>query len=451
MFDHVVNNKSPCDDQTVTWASYHANQDKSTPTRCINALLPLFRDDSKSIAIIRHSMDVVNKATEFLNPGQIPCITLDQPLYTLAKQIKWRFPQDYGENKFIIMMGALHTEMSFLKCLGDWLKNSGLTVVLAEADIASQGVTDSMINASHVTRTRHAHQVTSSSLFLLLQEAFQSRRTTELTIEYDKWIYSRCQESPMFCYWYITLLYIVIRSLREGNFQLYVTALSKLAIWYFSLDHIHYARWLPLHISDMVALKSRNPGAYAEFDAGTFVVHKTERTFSGIGTDQAHEQNNLIVKGDGGAIGLTENPAALHRWMVVGSEIARLLTEFEKNEIDRRSALELRHHERTEGAQKKFIGEVKKLTEIIRSCGNPFLEESKELLVLDSRNIVDSETARLVSEIEKIGQKQYDDFVEKRVMNGGEAFFSPIRKNKFVLFGSSTEREGKNAKVENVF
>ena len=27
--------------------------------------------------------------------------------------------------------------------------------------------------------------------------------------------------------------------------------------------------------------------------------------------DQAHEQNNLIVKGSDGAVGLTENPAAL--------------------------------------------------------------------------------------------------------------------------------------------
>ena len=200
----------------------------------------------------------------------------------------------------------------------------------------------------------------------------------------------------------------------------------------------------------MVALRSKNPRAYTEFDAGKFVVHKTERKFLGIGTDQAHEQNNLIVKSDGGDIGLTENPAALHRWMVAGPEITRLLTEFEKNEIDTRSALELRHAQ-TEGAQKKFIGEVKKLTGIICSYGNPFLEESKELLVLDSRNIVDSETARLVSEIEKIGQKQYDDFVDKQVMNGGEAVFSPIRKNKFVLFGSSTEREGKNAKVEKRF
>ena len=62
-------------------------------------------------------------------------------------------------------------------------------------------------------------------------------------------------------------------------------------------------------------------------------MHKTEPKFSGIGTDQAHGQNNLIVKG--GPIGLTENPVASHRWMVAGPE--------------------------TEGAQKKFIGEVKEL------------------------------------------------------------------------------------------
>jgi hypothetical protein len=40
--------------------------------------------------------------------------------------------------------------------------------------------------------------------------------------------------------------------------------------------------------------------------------------------DQAHEQNNAIVKGDGGAIGLTEDPAALRRWMVAGPKISRL-------------------------------------------------------------------------------------------------------------------------------
>ena len=33
---------------------------------------------------------------------------------------------------------------------------------------------------------------------------------------------------------------------------------------------------------------------------GIFVVRKTEKPFSSIGIDHAHEQNNKCVKGDGG-------------------------------------------------------------------------------------------------------------------------------------------------------
>ena len=44
--------------------------------------------------------------------------------------------------------------------------------------------------------------------------------------------------------------------------------------------------------------------------------------------DQAHEQNNLIVKGSDGAVGLTENPAAFRKWMIAGPEQARLMEEF---------------------------------------------------------------------------------------------------------------------------
>ncbi len=36
-----------------------------------------------------------------------------------------------------------------------------------------------------------------------------------------------------------------------------------------------------------------------------------------------------MVKGDVGAIGLTENPNALRRWMTGGPQIANLVNEFE--------------------------------------------------------------------------------------------------------------------------
>ena len=43
---------------------------------------------------------------------------MDQPLFALAKQIQWEFPDLYGEDKYVVMMGGLHIEMAALKSLG---------------------------------------------------------------------------------------------------------------------------------------------------------------------------------------------------------------------------------------------------------------------------------------------------------------------------------------------
>ena len=42
-----------------------------------------------------------------------------------------------------------------------------------------------------------------------------------------------------------------------------------------------------------------------------------------------HEQNNEVIKSDGGAIGVTEDPSVLRRWMVAGPEISRLVANYE--------------------------------------------------------------------------------------------------------------------------
>lgn len=44
-----------------------------------------------------------------------------------------------------------------------------------------------------------------------------------------------------------------------------------------------------------------------EFLSGNFFVYKTKHKMSGIAFDQGYEQNSDIVKGFGGATGLTEN------------------------------------------------------------------------------------------------------------------------------------------------
>ena len=102
----------------ISWPSYHAKNQNDEKEVDILVLLPLFREGSKSAAIIRHAMGGVKQAVNHVNSNQTPVIALDQPLYAIAKQIQWNWSDIYGEEKIVIMMGAFHIEMAALKTLG---------------------------------------------------------------------------------------------------------------------------------------------------------------------------------------------------------------------------------------------------------------------------------------------------------------------------------------------
>ena len=82
---------------------------------------------------------------------------------------------------------------------------------------------------------------------------------------------------------------------------------------FLSLDHTNYARWMPIHIHDIKALPE---AIKIEFnDKGNFVLRKSQKAFSFIPFDQAHEQENKVVKGSGGAVGLTDNASPFTRYL----------------------------------------------------------------------------------------------------------------------------------------
>ena len=51
----------------------------------------------------------------FVIIGQTPIMTVDQPLFALAKEIQSAKPKTLGEDKLLVMMGDLHIEMTFMK------------------------------------------------------------------------------------------------------------------------------------------------------------------------------------------------------------------------------------------------------------------------------------------------------------------------------------------------
>ena len=182
---------------------------------------------------------------------------------------------------------------------------------------------------------------------------------------------------------------------------MYLDALTELVPWFHALDHTNYARWLPVHLKDMAELSKKHPEVAKAFSDCKFTVQKTNRVFSAIATDQAHEQNNAHIKGDGGAVGLTDNPSTLRCWMVAGPEVARVIEEFDDQQHHCRGDVDVCHHDQTPSIQTAFAKDVRSLVSAFDDLGNPFEEESNDLLILDTKEISDQSSVEVVGRLAK--------------------------------------------------
>lgn len=276
------------------------------------------------------------------------------------------------------------------------------------------------------------HQVTLASLHCLRKKAYQKYCSDIPAFQeansLDVWCQEREADSQQFSYWSVVMelqlvLLLFVRSLRTSNFSLYVHALQRLVPCFFLTDQPNYARWVSVHIRDMLQLQTQLPPIHQAFMEGKFTVAKTKNSFSSIAIDQAHEQANVVIKGDGGAIGLTENPKALRRWMVAGPEVARLITEFENDTISNKDH---RHHEQTPAAQASFKKDVQSLVATIDTLGNPFEESGEDLISLSSKVIVQTSLTKKVQQVRELGKEQYRKFVNERFMEHTVPLESPI-------------------------
>ena len=252
-----------------------------------------------------------------------------------------------------------------------------------------------------------------TALYKLLIEAYEAYTENNMMeeISFEDFKKLKLSKEPQFRFWLQVLELEIdvlqyVRCIREGNFDLYVQMLGKLVHWFFSMGHIHYARWVPVHIRDMILLKDMNPDVYNEFQKGKFVITKTFNPFSKIATDPAHEQGNERVKGDRGAVGLTEDPAALLHWMVAGREVARAVAQFEAQHDASLNGEEYLHHKQMPSIQRAFYWDAISTTNIIREMGNPFAEDTGELVALSDKII------QRMDSIQSVGEEKYQEYVD---------------------------------------
>ena len=75
-------------------------------------------------------------------------------------------PDNFGEDKFVIMMGGLHIEMGFFAPVGSYLTGSSSVEALEKSGVRK--------------RSRYVHQVTACSLYRLLKDAYLESQENDL-------------------------------------------------------------------------------------------------------------------------------------------------------------------------------------------------------------------------------------------------------------------------------
>jgi len=170
-----VDGKWQLDDVPVTFAGFFSKtqERKHIKPRAVIGVFPVFSEEkADTMSMQKHAMLVAKKAIAFVNPGQIPVIQGDCPVYARQKRCQLLFPEELGEQQMVCMIGFLHLEMCTQEAGGKLMGGSGWERMFHLAKIFTPGVAASLLCGKHVKRTRQAYLLTLSWLEVLRRHAY---------------------------------------------------------------------------------------------------------------------------------------------------------------------------------------------------------------------------------------------------------------------------------------
>ena len=305
--------------------------------------LPQLNESPTSYSVVAETLRR-SLATASANKKDSISTTYDLAIAKMAWKIQQEEKPIY--NKVFVTLGSFHVEMAFHSAIGKLIAESGGPFVLNESGVLAKGSLKSFQTGKNYKRCKRLHDLLAISLRSLHFEAFlisdeasrdlSDELRSELNIlhkhgnittftfsaEVDK-VFERYQA---FCektrlgelgktaqYWMhytdlIDLNHKFSRSIRSGDFRLYIGCLPELATIFFAFNHQNYSRWIMKYHNDLLKLPKSHPDVYKEFQNGRFSIQRTTRNFSKHPIDLTLEQTiNRDASRQGGGIASMTN------------------------------------------------------------------------------------------------------------------------------------------------
>ena len=129
---------------------------------------PMIDGNSTEYSTIYTVLKHAQKLTSALGQ-QDTVVTFDLLIYMKAKQIQWRYPEEFAN--VIIRMGGFHIALNFLGLIGKKYLDSGLGDLLIESGVYAAGTTAALMKGKSYNRGVRAHKLVSEATPVLMMSA----------------------------------------------------------------------------------------------------------------------------------------------------------------------------------------------------------------------------------------------------------------------------------------
>ena len=482
------------------WGAFNETRCSVNPLITTAGMLPILQapaDSNDTMATVINRFVSISRHLG----QQYTVITADQPLYSRGKELVWANEENY--RNVIFRMGGLHVCFNFLKAIGQHVESAGLDYVWIESGVFAPNTTETVLEGKAYYRAVRGHMLAYEALWRIrwrmfldwltthqdkalgdleniasptvelfklrekpARELFQtsvgnlegyipSQKLTDLLNEFD----ASMSTSKNYAFWLsymkmVETLLNFIRAEREGNWQLHLESFAAILPWLVMYDHNNYSRWGPVYLTEMRSLEKTAPEIYREFQAGNFVIKRSQNLFNQVPPDQATEWINKMCKVSGGIIGITRSDQARDRfcatWAVrshvsqVTKVLFGLLDDEEENTFARNDAMPSRvklDEEKVKELVKQFVSldvfGTSMKTQISESeASSEDQPVASRLVALATKDVAVDDISKDLLSAEEKGKLLVTEFTEQRLKEKNVGFFDTIKKQNSKTFAT---------------
>ena len=468
--------------EVPSWTGFYqevTNQNDHPPN--LISFLPAINQSPTQFSTVQ---EVLMKTKKKMNLLGLPStdVVFDHAINTKALEVLNNPVNEEMRSVINLRMGGFHACCILLAVIGKRFGSAGLRDILVETVLVGPGTVESMLRGKHYNHGMRVVKTIYEALLRLKFESFQEwmeirgnweelsnfmnsgqlrnliesriRENMEATSEIFTVInqyYCEFEEEihnntfvPTARFWqsYIDIVQALldyVKSFRLGDWDLQLSSMERLLIWFHAYDRINYARHFTYCWASLTNLHESHPTIYEEFKCGNFTVKRSPGNFNMIPPDQVIEQTvNREQKGAGGIIGSTTSTGCVQRWILSSHVAAAWCADFKESIGFKRvesGSKDLRC------ARKKFDEKsVQACYQTIEQWNNPF-QPQENLIVLSSGVVASEEVQKDLLQAKEVGQTRLNQFLNERIIEGNVEFNATITKNALRTFDSSTQKK----------